>query len=58
LNRRTKFERRLVVRWLSHAKAAEAALRSRLEQARPAVEALNKRKLKGRFTAVTPAPGG
>ncbi len=37
-------ERRLVVHSLAHAKAAEASLRSRLEKAQSAIEALNERK--------------
>lgn len=40
----TWVERRLVVRSLSHAQAAEAALRNRLEKAQTAIEALNERK--------------
>ncbi|MBU4226115.1 MAG: IS1634 family transposase [Chloroflexi bacterium] len=49
----TWIERRLVVRSLSHAKAAEAALRNRLEKAQTAIEALNERKQgKERFTEV------
>jgi len=37
-------ERRLVIRSLAHAKAAEASLRCRLEKAQSAIEALNERK--------------
>jgi len=40
----TWVERRLVVRSLAHAKSAEAGLRSRLEKAQSAIEALNERK--------------
>lgn len=40
----TWIERRLVVRSLAHAKSAEAGLRSRLEKAQSAIEALNERK--------------
>ena len=44
-------ERRLVIRSLAHAKAAEAGLHSRLEKAQSAIEALNEHKRgKERFT--------
>ncbi|MBI5956079.1 MAG: IS1634 family transposase [Chloroflexi bacterium] len=51
----TWVEHRLVVRSLQHAKAAEAALRSRLEKAKAAIEALNERKQgRERFTELEP----
>ena len=49
----TWVERHLVVRSLAHAEAAEASLRSRLDKAQRAIEALNERKQgKARFTDV------